>query len=222
MRTSISIKENWNRDHPERNSNFYISSIYSNFYRSYAKGKGCGRSTHHPHGWYNTICSTESLKIISNTSKLSNCVLVRFPIYIYYYEEMITLFVILLAETPSAWFNSMYYAYHQLPMLYQHWVELGRSRSIRSLMYQLQICWSTDVSDAPDLLINKCWAREKLFNFVASYCVLNPRFVDQQSLCIGEAIYFDTPSLFSTNNNHRVTRWWLIGLYCVFHILSHN
>ena len=32
---------------------------------------------------------------------------VRVPINIYYYEQVITLFVILLAEATLAWFNSM-------------------------------------------------------------------------------------------------------------------
>ena len=54
-----------------------------------------------------TLFAPWKVEIISNTLKLSNSVLVRVPINIYYYEQMTTLFVILLAETPVAWFNSM-------------------------------------------------------------------------------------------------------------------
>ena len=59
------------------------------------------------------------------------------------------IFVILLAETFSAWFNSMYYAHHQLLMLYQHWVG--------GLPFSLQLL-GIDF-DAPDLLISNRWAR---------------------------------------------------------------
>ena len=55
----------------------------------------------------NSICTVESLKIILNTLKLSNSVLVRVPINIYDYEQMLTLFAILQAETHWAWSNSM-------------------------------------------------------------------------------------------------------------------
>ena len=77
-----------------------------NFGRLQAKGQGHGKSTCHTRRWYNTIC-VESLLIITNIWKLSNGVIVIVPVNNEYYKQMIKLFVIPLAETPSPWCNSM-------------------------------------------------------------------------------------------------------------------
>ena len=60
-----------------------------------------------------------------------------------------------------------------MSMLYQH--RVGVSIQFAAIMYRLQICWSANVSNDPDLLINKCWACAMPFNLQLPKSVKNTR-----------------------------------------------
>ena len=51
---------------------------------------------------WHSVCAAESLKIIWKALKLPNSVLVRVPINIYYYEQIIPTLFVILVETPLA------------------------------------------------------------------------------------------------------------------------
>ena len=40
-----------------------------------------------------------------------------------------------------------------------------------------------------NMTVNKCWAWQMPFVFAVTYCILNQRFIDQQSVGLGEAMY---------------------------------
>ena len=140
----------------------------------------------------NTVTNHWDMGIFSRHAlKLSNSVLVRVPINIYFYEQMITLFVILLAETPSditnCWccINIGWELPLNLQLLHFNY------RFVDQQMSQLfQICWSSNVGHGRSYLI--C---NYLLHIESQVCWLI--IVHGRSNLIAEISYWiNMPSLF--------------------------